>query len=205
MDSDFFVSLPWGLSAETQRWIRIYWQQQVNSCWCFTPLQHLRLCQIEYQLVTVHTHGDSTVMATGKSEHWHHVPISHSITLSWYWANQSLPYPNNAECQARTRNYQFCKSLVWLNQELNSWSPAIEFRALQISIWLLCPVRSIVLAKTLYLPPHPRFPGPSLSLSLGTKHPVITPYRNHIGMDHCSCSSVRHVLLCDGVVNAFSP
>ena len=26
--------------------------------------------------------------------------IFQSVTLSWNWANQSLPYPRNAECQA---------------------------------------------------------------------------------------------------------
>ena len=31
----------------------------------------------------------------------HHGLISHSVTLSWYWANQSLHYSNNAERLAR--------------------------------------------------------------------------------------------------------
>ena len=29
--------------------------------------------------------------------------ISHSVTLSWHWANQSFPYPNNAKHLARKR------------------------------------------------------------------------------------------------------
>ena len=34
--------------------------------------------------------------------HWHHDLISHTVTLSWYCANQSMSsYPINAECQAR--------------------------------------------------------------------------------------------------------
>ena len=31
----------------------------------------------------------------------HPVLLSYSVTLSWYWANQSLPYLNNDERQAR--------------------------------------------------------------------------------------------------------
>ena len=44
----------------------------------------------------------------------HHDLISHSVTLSWHWANQSLPYPNNAERQTRKQQLSTLKSLVWL-------------------------------------------------------------------------------------------
>ena len=40
---------------------------------------------------------------TGRTGHQHHDLISHSVTLSWHSANQSLPYPNNTECLARRR------------------------------------------------------------------------------------------------------
>ena len=33
---------------------------------------------------------------------WYHDLISHSVTLSWFWASHSLLYPRNAECQARS-------------------------------------------------------------------------------------------------------
>ena len=29
----------------------------------------------------------------GKPGHWHHDMISHSVTLSWHWTNESLRYP----------------------------------------------------------------------------------------------------------------
>ena len=35
--------------------------------------------------------------------------LSHSVTLSWRWANQSIPYPNNAEHQARKWQVSICK------------------------------------------------------------------------------------------------
>ena len=51
----------------------------------------------------------------------HHDSVSHSVTLSWYWANQSLPYLHNAESHAI--NFM---PLVWLDREPNSWFLAPE-------------------------------------------------------------------------------
>ena len=42
--------------------------------------------------------------------------ISHLATLSGLWANQSLPYPNNAEGLAKRWQVSILKSLVWLDQ-----------------------------------------------------------------------------------------
>ena len=50
--------------------------------------------------------------------------------MTWYlptqshysdWANQSLPYPNGAECLATKWLVQICKSLVWFSQGSNPW------------------------------------------------------------------------------------
>ena len=46
---------------------------------------------------------------------------SHSVTLSWHWANQSLPYPNNAKHLARKWQVYIFKSSVWLDQCSNMW------------------------------------------------------------------------------------
>ena len=48
-------------------------------------------------LVTVCTHAEH--YSTRRPGHQHHDLISHSVTLSWHKANQSLPCSNN-ECQA---------------------------------------------------------------------------------------------------------
>ena len=40
---------------------------------------------------------------TGRPSYKKHDPISHSVTLSWYWANQSLSNPSSAKRQARKR------------------------------------------------------------------------------------------------------
>ena len=47
------------------------------------------------------------------------MPSCHSVILYWHWANQSLPYPNNAESQATKWQVSILKSLVWLNQGSN--------------------------------------------------------------------------------------
>ena len=46
---------------------------------------------------------------TGKPGHQHPDLISNSVTLSSHWANQSLPYPNNAECLTRKRQVSIFK------------------------------------------------------------------------------------------------
>ena len=46
---------------------------------------------------------------TGKPGHQHHHLISHSAILSCHWANQPLPYSNNAECLARKRQESIFK------------------------------------------------------------------------------------------------
>ena len=53
----------------------------------------------------------------GKSGRQHHDLISHSVTLSWHWANESLPYPDNAE------QVSILRSLVWFNQVSNPQGP----------------------------------------------------------------------------------
>ena len=63
-------------------------------CWSLTSCQHLRSYHERYRAVIVHTHDDFVVLSHGgKSSHQCHNLISHSVTLSWYWA---LPYPNSA-------------------------------------------------------------------------------------------------------------
>ena len=83
-----------------------------------------------YRFVTVHTHGDFIVLPhlnTRPPAPW---PASHSVTLSWHWANQSLPNPNNAKHQARKRQVLILKSLVWLDKVLNLWAPDSNLRPL---------------------------------------------------------------------------
>ena len=43
----------------------------------------------------------------------HYDPIPNSVTLSWHWANQSLPYTNNAE--GLTRKWQVSIISHWLD------------------------------------------------------------------------------------------
>ena len=49
----------------------------------------------------------------------HHNLISHSLTLSWHWANQSWLYPTNDVCLARKWQVSILKSLVWFDPGLN--------------------------------------------------------------------------------------
>ena len=56
-----------------------------------------------------------------RPSHQHHDPISHPGALSWHWANQPIPYPNNAERLNRKQQVSIFKSLVWLDQGSNPW------------------------------------------------------------------------------------
>ena len=76
----------------------------VCVCGVITSWQHLRSYQVRYQLPTVRTHfwlyntASLGNQATGI--------LTRYLTQSHYpdtQLNQSLPYPNNAECQARKR------------------------------------------------------------------------------------------------------
>ena len=53
------------------------------------------------QTVTLCTHGNFIVLPHREPGHQHDDRISHLFILSWRQANQSLPYPNNAEHLAR--------------------------------------------------------------------------------------------------------
>ena len=65
----------------------------------------------------------------------HHDLISHSFTLLWHWANQSLCYHINLKCQVRKRQVSIFRSLVWLYREWNSW-----FRTCESHAWLIRPL-----------------------------------------------------------------
>ena len=86
-------------------------------------------CQDEYQLVTMHMHSNFMVLPQWETDH---DLISHSVALCWHWANQSLPYPYNAEHLAWKCQVSIFKLLIWLNWEPNTQSPALEVRALPI-------------------------------------------------------------------------
>ena len=58
---------------------------------------------------------------SGKPGRQHHDLISYSVTLSWHWANQPLPYPNNESAWLRKQQMSIFKSLVWLNKGSNLW------------------------------------------------------------------------------------
>ena len=69
-------------------------------CWSFTSLQHLRWFQHSYQLVySAHWWWGYSAVRPGKSGCWHNEWPD--TPLNGHWANQSLPYHINAECQAR--------------------------------------------------------------------------------------------------------
>ena len=79
------------------------------GCWSFTSWLYLRSYQDGYILMT---QGDFIVWSNSDIRSWccwshwdhrHHDLISHSVTLSWHRAYQSLPYPNNAKHLARKR------------------------------------------------------------------------------------------------------
>ena len=66
----------------------------------------------------------------GEPGHQYHHLISHSGTLSLYWASQSLLYPNNANCLARMQQVSILKSSFDLTRVRTHkvripWSPKL--------------------------------------------------------------------------------
>ena len=100
-------------------WIRSYLTWYINEwTWsssvicCFTSQQRLRSYQDGHWLVTVCTHGDFIVLP-----HWH-TSCHHHDLISWHWANQSLPFPNNDQHLARKQQVFILKSF---DQGSNLW------------------------------------------------------------------------------------
>ena len=102
--------------------------------------------------------------------------ISHSITLSWYWASYTLPYPNNAEQQGNNK-YQVYMSMVWLKRELNFQSPAREACALAIRPLRRVPVMKIWKLGLCLLYDWDRF----FFLFCGLCHSIATVYQLYFG------------------------
>ena len=69
--------------------------------WSFTSWQHLWSYQDCYQTCDSWQLYSAAPLWYQPAQH--HDLISHSVTLSWHWANQYLPYPNNAENLAKKR------------------------------------------------------------------------------------------------------
>ena len=99
-------------------------------------MQHLMSYQGGYRFMIVRSHCDFIVLShweTRPSAPWPDIPlmsghgadglVSHSVTLPWHQANQSLTYSNNAERLARKKQVLIFKSLGWLDYGLILWGP----------------------------------------------------------------------------------
>ena len=91
-------------------------------------------CNVQYHIRKGTDLWQCTLMGTlmycftWKYGRWHHDLISHSVTLSSLWANQSLSYPNNTQWQASKRQVSILEvfGLTPLGTEPNSQSFARE-------------------------------------------------------------------------------
>ena len=96
----------------------MWWSLNFCRIWSFPSWQHLMSYQDGYWLMRMYTYGKLIVLS-----HWESKPpvpmISHSLILFWYWANQSLFYPNNADPLTRKWQISLFTSLVGLNQVSN--------------------------------------------------------------------------------------
>ena len=72
---------------------------------------------------------------TGTPGHWYHKLISHPVILSWHWGNQSFPYHDYVEHQARKCEISILKSLIWLNPSLNL--QALDFQHVKQTLYSL--------------------------------------------------------------------
>ena len=130
--------------------------------WSSTSRQHLRSYQDEYRLVTICTHGNFIVLPGRQHHesycHWH---------WHWHWDNRSLSYPNTVKHQNRkwqvpiwralfqntisANPTHFAKelfifnTLVWIERQADSWSPA--HGACTLPIPSPCPARILEVHK----------------------------------------------------------
>ena len=140
--------------------------------------------------MTVHTHGDFIVLPIGKPCYQHPDLISHSVTLSWHWGNQSFPYSNNAEHLDRKRqvsvgchwfyNIPYTISvLYWLHQSAQSslvigGATCIMFYITMYINIIIIPFHIVILTYYAMLSAGSKKLGDNLEL---TGLPVGQPYR----------------------------
>ena len=116
--------------------------------------------------------------------------ISHSVTLSWHWANQYLPYPSNAQFQARQRQVYIVKLLLWLDQGSNL--------TMSTFLWGSC-LSGVYVSRMMYLKqggmwPHGGIPPPST-------HTPHTPDLHHTHL----CPSVILISSRPSVLHTYIP
>ena len=81
------------------------------------------VCELVYRLCFLMSSIYPRLPICTKLCHQHHDLLSHSVTLSWYWANQPLSYPNNVECLVRMWKVSILKYLIWFDQGSNPRCP----------------------------------------------------------------------------------
>ena len=111
------------------------------GCWNFAAWQYLRSYLDAYRLATVHTHGHLYSAA----------PLRDQVISTMAWCPTSpepttyctlLVVPNT---KLSNDKYRFCKSLVWLDWESNSWPSS--WKAWVLPIW---PPLAVQLSNSLY-------------------------------------------------------
>ena len=115
--------------------------QSAPFCLCYHVISCLATSKVRSRQVPTCDNAHSWRLFSAaphkKPCHQHHDLISHSGTLSWKWANQSLSYPNNAQRLTMKWQVPILKRVVPLDQS-SRWGfhnrPTWETDALLI--WL---------------------------------------------------------------------
>ena len=105
--------LAWAFSFSSHTWYYHHDITEILLLWHKTTTKKQTVWQIRFVCLLFYTVATSKVIS-GWVASWmrthgdwqigclHHAPLSHSVTLSWLWANQPLPYPLNGNHHART-------------------------------------------------------------------------------------------------------
>ena len=111
------------------------------SCWHARPIVRIHQSKIQWGYGRID--DELNLLALANLTAYCHDSISYSVSLSWYWSNQSLPYPSNAE-----HNAQYSTQLCYPDIELISpclilGLPMIRLVSdkYQFCMALLCPGR----------------------------------------------------------------
>ena len=109
-----------GLSQTNGIWLLLYWCFTCARLYSASLLGNQATGSMAWFPTQVHSHDTVCCCCCFKSwQHGDFIMLSHletrlpahdhSVTLSWHWASQSLPYLNNAERQAISDKYYFFK------------------------------------------------------------------------------------------------
>ena len=127
VDCENFVKVRWHMAEMYTSW-SLCGPSMVNLCWMVMEkltVKITKICHCHHRKTNTYVSPLVTFVAEEMS--------LYLDTLSCSWANHSLLFLLSMECLAQKKQIKIIYSLVWPNQDLNSWSTVLTMGMLTIT------------------------------------------------------------------------